>query len=108
MVDNLNDVQRESLQLSIRPEVASGVYSNLVLINHSHADFVVDFAQMLPGMPKPDVASRVIMAPEHAKRLLMALQENVRSYEQENGTIDIDARAEGRTLPPFMTGKGEA
>ena len=72
-----NNPQQGQFQLGIRPEVAQGVYSNLALISHSHSDFVIDFAQALPGMPKPDVCSRIILAPEHAKRLLAALQDNI-------------------------------
>lgn len=100
--------QGVSLQLDIKPEVARGIYSNLVLINHSPGDFVIDFAQMLPGMQKPDVASRMIMSPEHAKRLLLALQENVYKYEQAFGRINIGAPDEGVTIQPFAPGKGEA
>ena len=69
-MDQKNNEQTMQLQLDIKPEVARGIYANLVLINHSHSDFVIDFAQALPGMPKPEVASRMIMAPEHADRLL--------------------------------------
>ena len=81
--DNLQEEMQ--FQLELRPEIASGVYSNLALISHSHSDFVVDFARILPGMPKPEVCSRVILAPEHAKRLLQALQDNLYKYEKEFG-----------------------
>ena len=74
---NDNPQEEMQFQLELRPEIASGVYSNLALISHSHSDFVVDFARILPGMPKPEVCSRVILAPEHAKRLLQALQDNL-------------------------------
>ena len=67
-MDQNNNQQPMPLQLDLKPEVASGEYSNLVLISHSHSDFVLDFARALPGLPKPEVASRIIMAPEHAKR----------------------------------------
>ena len=77
MSDNKNPQAGQQFQLELKPEVASGVYSNLALISHSHSDFILDFARILPGMPKPEVCSRVILAPEHAKRLLAALQENV-------------------------------
>lgn len=93
------------LQMNLSPEVAPGVYSNLALISHSHSDFVFDFGAVLPGLPKPEVRSRVIMAPEHAKRLLMALQENIYKYEQEFGKIEIPSQGP-RTISPF--GKGEA
>lgn len=102
--DNNQPVQ---LQMDLKPEIASGVYSNLALISHSHSDFVLDFARMLPGMPKPEVASRIILAPEHAKRLLGALQENIYKYEQEYGKIDLGEN-QPRTFSPFGGGNGEA
>lgn len=107
-MDQKNNEQTMQLQLDIKPEVARGIYANLVLINHSHSDFVIDFAQALPGMPKPEVASRMIMAPEHAKRLLMALQENVLKYEQTFGRIDLGTAEDQRMIPPIATTSGEA
>ena len=106
-MDQNNNQQPMPLQLDLKPEVASGEYSNLVLISHSHSDFVLDFARALPGLPKPEVASRIIMAPEHAKRLLGALQENIYKYEKALGKIDLGLQ-EPRTIAPFGTGKGEA
>lgn len=100
--------QQEGMQfqLNLSPEIASGIYSNFALISHSHSDFVVDFARILPGMPKPEVCSRIILAPEHAKRLLGALQENIFKYEKEFGKIEMP---EGpRTAAPFNLGNGEA
>ena len=96
------------LQIDINPEVASGKYANLALITHSSSDFILDFACILPGMPKPEVCSRVIMAPEHAKRLLQALQENVYKYEQAFGKIQIPNQPQERTIAPFGDGTGEA
>lgn len=104
-----NDNQQEQMQfqLDLKPEIASGVYSNLALISHSHSDFVLDFARILPGMDKPEVCSRVILAPEHAKRLLQALQENLYKYESEFGKIEFPAQ-EPRTIAPFGSGNREA
>lgn len=99
-----NDNKGMNLQLEIKPEVASGTYSNMVLISHSHADFVLDFAQNLPGMHQPVVSGRVIMAPEHAKRFLRALMENVSNYEREFGTIDL-GESGPRTIAPFGKGR---
>ena len=70
MADNNN----QQLQIELKPEVAEGTYSNLAILTHSSSEFVADFIQMMPGMQKAQVRSRIIMAPEHAKRLLMALQ----------------------------------
>lgn len=106
MADN-NNQQQMQFQMELKPEIASGVYSNLALISHSHSDFVIDFARLLPGMPKAEVCSRIILAPEHAKRLLMALQENIYKYEQEFGKIEIPSQGP-RTIAPFGKGREQA
>lgn len=100
----------KQIQIELNPEKAGGTYSNLAVITHSNCEFVMDFVQMLPAMPKAQVASRIIMAPEHAKRLLYALQDNIKKYEQQFGTIDLQQKNgnEGRTIAPFGIGKGEA
>ena len=95
--------QVPDINLEIKPEIAVGKYSNLALISHSHSDFVLDFAAVLPGMPKPEVGSRIIMAPEHAKRLAAALQQNLMKYEQEFGKIDL-GMLEERIVAPFGNG----
>ena len=106
-MDEKNNPQ--GFQLELRPEIAQGEYANLALITHSSSDFIIDFARMLPGIAKPQVRSRVIMAPEHAKRLLMALQENIYKYEQQFGKIQLPGQPQGRTIAPFGTGNnGEA
>ena len=106
-MDNNQKPQQQQLQLNLRPEIARGEYSNLALITHSHTDFVLDFARVLPGVPKAAVKSRVILAPEHAKRLLAALQENIMRYEQQFGKIEIPGQPQ-RTIAPFGTGRGDA
>jgi len=84
-------MQQESkdaqLNIEITEEVGEGSYSNLVIITHSQAEFILDFVNIMPGMPKSRVKSRVIMAPVHAKRFLAALADNVENYEKENGAI---------------------
>ena len=102
-----NDQEPVQFEMGLRPDIASGVYSNFALISHSHSDFVLDFANVLPGMPKPEVASRIIMAPEHVKRLLQALQENVYKYEQEFGPIQLPDGGQP-PMAPFQAGRGEA
>ena len=76
-MDNNQNQQGQQLQIDLSPEVAKGIYTNFQIISHSSSEFVLDFISMLPGIPKPTVTSRVILAPEHAKRLLAALQENI-------------------------------
>lgn len=106
-MDNDKKEQQGQLQLELPQEVAQGEYANFAIISHSSSDFVIDFARVMPGMQKAPVKSRVILAPEHAKRLLGALQENIMRYEHEFGPIKIPNR-EPRTISPFNVGKGEA
>lgn len=76
------------INIELSEDVASGVYSNLAIITHSNAEFVCDFVQMLPGLPKAKVKSRIIMTPQNAKRLMRALIDNVQKYEQHMGVIN--------------------
>lgn len=105
-MDN-NNPNNGQLQIDLPQEVAQGVYANLSVITHSSSDFVLDFARILPGLPKATVGSRVILAPEQAKRLLMALQENIMKYEKNFGPIRLQQADKG-TIAPFGMGKGEA
>ena len=61
---------KQQLSLELKPEVAKGTYSNLAIITHSHSEFIIDFATILPGLPKPDIANRSVMTREHARRLV--------------------------------------
>ena len=82
---------KEGLNIELTEAVAEGVYSNLAIINHSPSEFVVDFVQMMPGLKKAKVKSRVILTPQHSKRLMKALIENVAKFEDQHGEIkDID------------------
>ena len=85
----MEEQKNNGLQLELPQDVAQGQYANFAIITHSSSDFILDFARVLPGLPKAQVKSRVILAPEHAKRLLAALQENIMRYEQEFGAIRI-------------------
>ena len=80
-------MENKKIDIEIKPEVAQGHYANLAIITHSSSEFILDFAQNMPGLPKMQVNSRIIMTPEHAKRLLGALTENVRKYESQFGPI---------------------
>ena len=104
---NENEQNKKGLQLELPQEVAQGEYANFAIITHSSSDFVVDFARVLPGVQKAQVRSRVILAPEHAKRLLGALQENIMRYEKAYGPIRIPNQ-EPKTFDPFDLTKGEA
>jgi hypothetical protein len=99
--------QDGQLNIELSEEIAEGIYSNLAVISHSSSEFVVDFIRIMPGTPKANVKSRIILTPEHAKRLLFALQENIGKYEQQNGKIKL---ADNPFLPPvpMSFGGGEA
>ena len=94
-----------SIKIDVSPEVAKGEYSNLAIITHSHSEFILDFARVLPGLQKPEVHSRIIMNPEHAKRLLYALQDNISKYESQNGPIVLPEANKG-TFPMGGFGGG--
>ena len=106
-MDNNQNQQGQQLQIDLSPEVAKGIYTNFQIISHSSSEFVLDFISMLPGIPKPTVTSRVILAPGHAKRLLAALQENIVRYEQEFGKIQMPNQ-QPRTATPFGPVKNDA
>ena len=102
-----NKNRQGQLQIELPQEVSQGEYANFAIITHSSSDFIIDFARVLPGVPKAQVKSRIILAPEHDKRLLGALQENIVRYEREFGPIKIPNQ-ESRTIAPFPVGKGDA
>ncbi len=77
------------LQIELREEIAQGTYANLAIITHSSSEFILDFVRVMPGVPKAGVQSRIIVAPEHAKRLLRALEDNIAKYERAFGPIRI-------------------
>ncbi len=84
-----NNSNKAQVSLEIRPDIAKGTYSNLAIISHSASEFIIDFATVLPGLPKPDISNRIIMTPEHAKRLMNALIDNVGKFEEQFGKIDL-------------------
>ncbi len=83
MAENSNN----QLNIELDDNVAQGTYANLAVISHSSSEFIVDFVRVMPGVPKSKVQSRIILTPEHAKRLLRALQDNIQKYEDNYGTI---------------------
>lgn len=97
-MENKNENQ---VNIELSDEVSNGVYSNLAIITHSPGEFVADFIQMMPGVPKGKVRSRIIMTPQNAKRLMEALKDNIAKFEQTHGHIDT-----GNTppMPPMNFG----
>lgn len=81
------NVQGNQINIEVPEEVGEGIYSNLAVITHSPAEFIVDFIAMMPGVPKAKVKSRIILTPQHAKRLYKALRENVAKFEALHGEI---------------------
>ncbi len=103
---DLNQNNDNQIDIELSPEVAEGVYSNLAIISHSSSEFVFDFIRIMPGTPKAKVKSRIILTPEHAKRLLLALRDNIDKFEKMNGTISVNNENPG-FLPP-IGGMGQA
>lgn len=99
--------KENQIQIEIKDEIADGVYANMAVIGHSTSEFVIDFIRLLHGIPKAQVKSRVIMAPEHAKRLMLALQENIHRYESLFGEIRMPEAHNGY-VPKMDEFKGEA
>lgn len=99
--------QKNELKINISPDKAQGVFANLALIAHTPTEFVLDFAQLMPGIQQANVVARIVVTPDQAKKILGALQNNIGQYEQKFGTIEpIGATPKG-TLPLTFTG-GEA
>jgi len=88
MTDEKKDKQNPNqINIERSEEIAEGIYSNLAMIAHSNSEFVIDFIRLMPGVPKAKVKSRVIITPEHAKRFLFALKDNIEKYESNFGPI---------------------
>jgi ribonuclease BN (tRNA processing enzyme) len=79
--------EEKKIDIALSDDVAEGTYSNLVIITHSHSEFILDFVSLMPGVPKGKVKSRIVMTPQHAKRLLGALDENIKRFEAMHGQI---------------------
>lgn len=105
MAQELNPNENQ-LNIEISEEVAEGTYSNLAIISHSQAEFIMDFVNIMPGTPKSKVKSRIVMTPMHAKRFMKALSDNILNFERENGKInDLN---EGELLMNFGGPTGQA
>ena len=100
-----NQEMNNQLQIELKEDIAQGTYANLAVITHSSSEFIVDFVRVMPGMPKAGVKSRIVLAPELAKRLLRALEENIGKYERTFGAIRL---LDEQSIPPMTNVKGEA
>ena len=101
-------MEEQKMQINLAPDVAEGTYANLAIISHSSSEFVLDFVRTMPGVKQANVKSRIILTPEHAKRLLFALQDNIGKYEQQFGKIELNGRPAPGSTFPMSFGGGEA
>ncbi len=101
-------MEEQKININLSPEMAEGTYANLAVIAHSSSEFVIDFVRMMPGVQQANVKSRVILTPEHAKKLLFALQDNIGKYEKQFGPIHINGAPTPGSTFPITFGGGEA
>ncbi len=87
MSDKEKKQSNKKINIELGEDVSEGIYSNLAVITHSNSEFVLDFVRLMPGVPKAKVKSRIIMTPQHAKRLMKALNDNIKKFESNHGTI---------------------
>ncbi len=80
-------IENNQINIELSEDIAEGIYSNLAIITHSNAEFIIDFIRMMPGVPKAKVKSRIVLTPQHAKRLMKALKDNISKFEQTHGPI---------------------
>jgi len=97
-MDDEKKKTKNQINIELPEDVAEGVYANLAMISHSQSEFVLDFIRMVPNVPKAKVKSRVILTPQHAKRLLRALSDNLQKYEAQHGPV---GGADNPPMPPF-------
>ncbi|HRO72831.1 MAG TPA: DUF3467 domain-containing protein [Saprospiraceae bacterium] len=93
-----NNPNQNQINIELSEELSEGIYSNLAIISHSHSEFIVDFIRLVPNVPKARVKSRIILTPQHAKRLMKALQDNIKRYENQFGNIEDP---EAGMMPPM-------
>ncbi len=89
MADDKNIPPPQQINIEIGEKEAEGIYSNLAIISHSPAEFIIDFTRVLPGIPKSKISARIVMTPQHAKMLLGALKDNIEKYENQFGEINL-------------------
>jgi hypothetical protein len=100
--------KQNQIQVELTDEIAQGTYANLAIIAHSSSEFILDFIRIVPGVQKAKVKSRIILAPDNAKRLLFALQDNIQKFEEMNKSEGRNNNTFGELLPPIGGVPGEA
>jgi len=107
MENNNPNLKQNQIQVELSDEIAQGTYANLAIIAHSSSEFILDFIRIVPGAPKAKVKSRIILSPDNAKRLLFALEDNIRKYEEMTKT-QATIHSFGDFLPPIGGIPGQA
>ncbi len=100
----MEDKKQNQINIELNEETGQGIYANLAVITHSSSEFVLDFVRIMPGLPKAKVQSRIILTPEHAKRLMGALQDNIAKFEAANGAIKVTSNKQGSPIPMSFGG----
>ena len=103
-----NGGKKPKLNIELPEDVAPGVYSNLAVVTHSQTEFILDFIQVMPGTPKAKVRSRVVLSPQHAKRVMKMLVDNITKFEGQHGTIEMSGQPEPSFPINFGGPTGEA
>jgi hypothetical protein len=106
-MDNKNENNKHPQQINIEldEKTAEGIYSNLAVISHSPAEFIIDFTRLMPGIPKAKVQARIVMTPQHTKLLMNALIDNIHKFEMNHGEIKIDGQVGGNPFPMGFIGQ---
>jgi hypothetical protein len=99
----MNEPVQQQINIELGEKEAEGIYSNLAIITHSPAEFVIDFTRVLPGVPKAKVHARIIMTPQHSKMLLGALRDNIEKFEKKFGDIKIAGESAGSQVLGFQS-----
>jgi hypothetical protein len=107
-MSNTENPQNPTFDIELNEEIAEGTYSNFAIITHSQSEFIIDFVRMMPGVPKGKVKSRIILAPQHAKRLLMALGDNLSRFEEAFGEVELHEQHETNIPLNFGGQTGQA
>ena len=98
----MNEPVQQQINIELGEKEGEGIYSNLAIITHSPAEFVIDFTRVLPGVPKAKVHARIIMTPQHTKMLLNAIEDNIKKFEQKFGEIKLVGDQQGGALFGFQ------
>lgn len=96
-------MENRKLEIEVKDEKSEGIYSNLVFVGSTAEEFVLDFIAVMPNMPKAQLKSRIIMTPRHAKRLMLALEKHMETYEQNFGVLDLNVQPQNSAEMPFNT-----